>query len=182
MSDSTVKRSDTDLVVPPKRAKALELMLEGRSDAEIAKELGVERNSIWRWRTDPKFAVVLAEAQRERIRLLDDRMMALVPRAIETIVSLMDDTAQSGMLRLRCAEALLERASWSTGTRERRIQEQLAAELESMVTTLRGRLPAAVMTQVMGALSQPWEATAEPEAPRPRIVVVYPGAGESEPT
>jgi len=181
-SDAPMQSGATNPAMHPRRAKALEHMMEGRTDAEIAREIGCDVSTVWRWRTDPAFAATLKDAQRERIRLLDDRMMALVPRAIETIAGLMDDTAQPGLLRLRCAEALLERASWATGTKERRIQEQLAAEMESMATTLRERLPAGVMAQVIAALSTPWEEPTEPTAKRPRIAVVYPGAGDDDET
>lgn len=171
----------TNLAAHPRRARALELMLEGRTDREIANDLGCEASTVWRWRTDPAFATELREAQRERIAVLNDRMMSLVPRAVDTIAEIMNDPSQPGMLRLRAAESLLERASWSTGAKERRIQEQLTAEADSFLATLTGRLPPKTLEQVLAALEQPWEPPKESATARPRVVVVYPGAEENEP-
>lgn len=176
------QRGASKLATLPRRAKALELMLEGRSDREIGQELGVEASTIWRWRTSPDFAAELQSAQRERLLALNSRMAALVPRAIETIADIMDDPLQPGMLRLRAAESLLERASWSTGARERRFQELLGAELDCLTATLADRLPAETFAAVVTALETPWQAAKAPTQKRPHIVVAYPGADDETQT
>ena len=168
----------TNLAAHPRRARALELLLEGRSDRETAAELGCEASTVWRWRSDPAFARELHDAQRGRVTVLNERMMALVPRAIETIAEMMNDPAQPGMLRLRAAESLLERASWSTGAKERRIQEELTMEVESLHACLVDRVPDEVLAQVVAALAKPWDERKAATNERPRCVVVVPGAQE----
>ena len=173
--------SATNPAAHPIRARALALMLEGRSDREIAEELGCERSTVWRWRVDPRFARELQAAYRERLAVLNDRMMALVPCAIDTIAEIMNDAAQPAMLRMRAAESLLERAAWSTGATERRFQEHLTEECDSLLATLAGRVSVEVLDAVVKALTEPWEETKDPPKRRPRVVVLYPGAnGDDE--
>ncbi len=112
--------SATNIATHPRRARALEMMLEGRSDSEIGRELGVERTTIWRWRHDLGFAKELHEAQRERLAVLNDRMAAIVPRALDVIAEIVNDQAQPALLRLRAADSLLDRAAWSGGAQGRR--------------------------------------------------------------
>ena len=40
----------------PKQQRALELILAGHSVTDIASQVGVRRETVWRWRNDPSFA------------------------------------------------------------------------------------------------------------------------------
>lgn len=66
--------------------RAIALILAGKFDAEIGKELGLSHTTIWRWRTEnPRFQLRLAE-ERERIRQqTKDRLQAMLDRAFKTI-------------------------------------------------------------------------------------------------
>ena len=40
----------------PGQQRALELILAGHSVTDIASQVGVRRETVWRWRNDPSFA------------------------------------------------------------------------------------------------------------------------------
>src|SRR6185295_14989254 len=53
-----------DNELSPRQHKAIELLLRGVTDAQTAAEIGVDRTTVYRWRTDdPEFVEVL-ETQR----------------------------------------------------------------------------------------------------------------------
>lgn len=156
-------------------------MLAGRTDREIATELSVDPSTVWRWRTDPTFAEELEREQRERFSLVGERLSALVHRAVDTLGELLSDPATPPMLRIRAAESILDRAAWSGGAQERRVQAQVKAEVDGFLRHLVEKLedidPNAT-DKLFEALKAPWPEAEEPaktEArPRPRIVVEYP--------
>ena len=180
MSSST-QSSATNLASHPRRARAKELMLAGRTDREIAAELGVDPSTVWRWRTDPSFSEELDREQRERFAQVGERLSALVPRAVDTLGEILSDPATPPMLRVRCAETILDRAAWSGGAQERRVQAQVKAEVDGFIRHLVDKLdeldPNAV-DKLLEALKAPWPEPMEPSkdatATRPRIVVEYP--------
>ena len=55
----------------PKQQRALELILAGHSVTDIAAQVGVRRETVWRWRNDPSFAseVSVRQAQRRQRRI-----------------------------------------------------------------------------------------------------------------
>ncbi len=168
----------TNLASHPRRTKALELMLAGRTDREIATELSVDPSTVWRWRTDPTFAVELDREQRERFSLVSDRLSALVHRAVDTLGELLSDPATPPMLRIRAAESILDRSGWSGGAHDRRVQALVKAETEGFLRHLVEKLEPETVDKLVEALKAPWPEAAEPSKtearPRPRIVVEYP--------
>lgn len=61
-NEKTVEKQKT-LKLTKKKQKALQLLIEGElGKAEIAKEIGVHRQTLWKWEKDPLFA---AELQRQ---------------------------------------------------------------------------------------------------------------------
>jgi hypothetical protein len=60
-----------------KRTQALELILAGHHDVDIATALGVHRKTIYRWREDPEFAEELEERRTEMRDAVYARLMAM---------------------------------------------------------------------------------------------------------
>lgn len=149
-------------------------MLEGRSDSEVARELGCDPATVWRWRHDPGFAQELHQAQRERLAVLNDKIAAMVPRALDTIADLMNDDKQAPMLRLRAAETILDRAAWTGGAQERRIQEGVRQALEGFIACLAERMPAEHFESLQAAAEEPWPEAPKPKKRSPRITIRYP--------
>ena len=178
-----MKPDATNLATHPRRARALELALEGRTDSEIATELGTDRVTIWRWRTDPGFAAELRERHRERLTVLNERMLGIVPRALDVLCELMNDAAQPPMVRMRAAEALLDRAAWTGKAQERRIEEAIRLEVDSFLRLLVERLPDATVEEVVKVARQPWPETRPPprEPRQARIEVSFPEPEERVP-
>lgn len=168
----------TNLASHPRRAKALELMLAGRTDREIATELSVDPSTVWRWRTDPSFAAELDREQRERFSLVGERLSALVHRAVDTLGELLSDPSTPPMLRIRTAESILDRSGWSGGASDRRVQALVKAETEAFLRHLVEKVDDATLDKLQEALKEPWPEPEEPSKtearPRPRIVVEYP--------
>jgi hypothetical protein len=95
----------TDL--QPQMQHALALLAEGRTPAEVASEIGVARQTLWRWRQVPEFAAAFAEAQRARVDEARASCVAAATDAIGVLASIMSDAEQPGAVRVRAAVALL---------------------------------------------------------------------------
>jgi hypothetical protein len=161
----------TNVATHPRRARALEMLLEGRTDSEIGNELGVDRATVWRWRHDPALAQELELAQRERQAVLTGRMAALVPRALDVLAEVMNDQDQPSLLRIRAADSLLDRAAWTGGAQGRRIREEVKAHVGSFLRLIAERLPAETLDAVIALANEPWPEPTKPEKRRPKIVV-----------
>jgi hypothetical protein len=156
-------------------------MLAGASDREIAAAMNVSPSTVWRWRCDPGFAAELRIAQQERIAIMSDRMNALAFRAVDVISEILSDDTTAPMLRMRAAEAALDRAGWPADGKERRVALAIESEVAGLLRLLAERLPPETVDAVIGVLK---EAPIEPEKPaprRPRVTVTYDDPGEEAP-
>ncbi|HEV3310729.1 MAG TPA: helix-turn-helix domain-containing protein [Chloroflexota bacterium] len=80
------KPAKTRHISNEKQAQAIELLLSGRSDADIAGIVGVSRQTVGQWRLhDPAFQSRLDERRRELWGPYVDRLDALMPAVLETI-------------------------------------------------------------------------------------------------
>lgn len=75
-----------------KQQKALELLTcgEGRSYTSIAEEVGVRRETLWRWMSEQQFATFQAELQ----RINDERWKATVDAARQAAMRLVQNDNQ----------------------------------------------------------------------------------------
>jgi hypothetical protein len=109
----------TDL--SPEQAQALDLLMAGQNPCNIAKTLGIHRQTLWRWRQLPAFQVAHQELMQRQRDELHDRMaevlrlsLAAVERAlqhaeddrrivpIETALSVLKLTRPASMNMLVC--------------------------------------------------------------------------------
>jgi hypothetical protein len=54
----------------------LELILAGHSVTDIASQVGVRRETVWRWRNDPSFASEVSVRQGQRRQSIHDELDA----------------------------------------------------------------------------------------------------------
>lgn len=91
------------------QAQAIVLLSEGLGVTTVAERVGVDRRTIWRWRQAPHF---LAELQRRREDLLDHgarTLASVVPDATAALAAIVRDPSADATVRLRAAEAILDR-------------------------------------------------------------------------
>jgi DNA-binding CsgD family transcriptional regulator len=106
--------------------RGLELYAQGLTDAEVASELGVDRSTAWRWRTrDRRFRAQLRKTHAEVTSAAAARLEGLVERALYVLATTLSDQEAPAAIRVRAAEAVLERAGISSddGARRYAIQE-----------------------------------------------------------
>jgi len=161
----------------PRQLHAMELLVAGKSDAEVASELGIDRSTIWRWRQNPTFADEVVRLQHLQREAAFARMAALVTAAVDVIGAVMTDPEAPASVRLRAASEVLDR----TFTPHGRLKLELESELNSFFHTMSRRLtPDAFRTLVeacRGAELEPYEPTL---ARRPRLRIEFPGSGKDE--
>lgn len=81
--------------------KAVELVLAGFSDTDIAKRVGVARETVTRWRLyDDAFRAALDQRRREIWGRATDAVRALFPQAIETMCDQLRASRDRGRLAL----------------------------------------------------------------------------------
>ena len=97
------------LTVPQRHA--IDLLITGKTDLEVAQALGLNRVTVTRWRLyDVLFQ---AELDRQRHALWSagaDRLRALVPKAIETVERALERARENDELDVRLAFQILKMA------------------------------------------------------------------------
>jgi hypothetical protein len=89
---STDEMQQIATVLRREQALALELLLLGYSDSDVAKASGVRRETVWRWKQrDPVFRTALgarratmADAAAERLRGLLDQAVSVVQQSLSS--------------------------------------------------------------------------------------------------
>ena len=94
----------------PKQQRALELILAGHSVTDIAAQVGVRRETVWRWRNDPSFASEVSVRQAQRRQSIHDELDAGVIESVRMLRGLVADTDAPPGARVRAATALMDRA------------------------------------------------------------------------
>ena|GEM_PF-4521897 len=90
---------------------ALELILAGHSVTDIAAQVGVRRETVWRWRNDPSFAsqVSVRQAQRRQSSHDERASPSLQPYAVVPGLTLIR-TEDEGSLPLIALEVCVANA------------------------------------------------------------------------
>lgn len=91
------------------REKALAALLECNTLTEAAERAGIARRTLYGYmRNDAEFAKAYKAAQ-ERLQLEQvERITATRDKALETIVSIMENKTQPAAIRLKAAQSILE--------------------------------------------------------------------------
>jgi Homeodomain-like domain len=98
-----------DDALDERRQAAMQLLLAGMSVARVAKEIGVHRQTLWRWRNEPGFA---AELKRRGEEMWDEnarRLQGMLGRAIDVMEHQLGDRYER--IRFRAAQAILSLSS-----------------------------------------------------------------------
>ena len=66
-----------------RQLRAIELELQGGSYVQIAREVGVSRQALWRWQKQPTYRAVRARLRSTDRQRRSDRFWALVDRALD---------------------------------------------------------------------------------------------------
>ena len=94
----------------PKKQRALDLLLAGHATTAVAAEVGVRRETIWRWTQDPAFAAEVSRRQAERRQAIHSELDAGVLEAVQMLRGLVADPEAPAGARVRAATALMDRA------------------------------------------------------------------------
>ena len=84
---------------------ALELIVAGQRDIDVAKAVGVDRKTIYRWRQDEQFRAELDACRRELWHGVVDRMRALLEPSVEVLNEHLHDSLDRN--RYRAAVSIL---------------------------------------------------------------------------
>ena len=88
--------------------KAIHLLLTGTTVAAAARELGVDRTTIYAWRkTSPSFAVALTSARLLQSEIIADSLQDLASTAIDTLRDILAAPNAPPAVRLRAAQVVL---------------------------------------------------------------------------
>jgi Homeodomain-like domain len=84
MNKTKPQRTFRPLTIAQERA--IDLLLIGKSDAEVAQALHVGRTTVWQWRTEhPLFRATLAQRRAEVWRTAQERLRSLLMTAVENL-------------------------------------------------------------------------------------------------
>jgi HEAT repeat protein len=101
-----------------KQEKALELMIQGVTDVEIAKRIGVARQTISNWRHYDTVFIETLEDQRRMLReKTRDSLIGLGEKAIEVLKNALED--EDPKIRLQAAKEVLNTAGLKDSMKEK---------------------------------------------------------------
>src|SRR6187551_630695 len=92
-----------------KQRKAVEALLTTGDVAAAAREVGVSRESLYRWMKQPAFQVAVREAEAAALDELSRMLVRLGRTATGTLAKAMTDPAAPWPTRVRAADAALAR-------------------------------------------------------------------------
>ena len=93
----------------PQQHRVIDLIAEGVTITVAASTLGIHRNTIRNWRrTIPGFATELDFAIGEQSLYWHEQAVALAPKAIAILCTIMHNDASSDSLKLRAATLILK--------------------------------------------------------------------------
>lgn len=105
--DNRIMTSTNALTLPPNQERAAFLLAAGKPVQEVADELGVHRSTLWQWRKHENFQAVYNAMIEEVQHGMKESLLALGPRAIDTLQITM--ACGTDAARLRAALYVLDR-------------------------------------------------------------------------
>lgn len=87
-----------EILLPEKQRRAVDLLVRGESVTKVAKAIGVDRGTLYRWRsTDPNFIAALNQWRGQLQSETRDRVLALSAKAVESVSVSIDGDARLGL-------------------------------------------------------------------------------------
>jgi hypothetical protein len=72
----------------PEQLNAIDLLIQGKPDQEVADPIGRDRATVWRWRTNVPFFMATLEARRQEVfGIAVQRLRNLLSKAIDNIAA-----------------------------------------------------------------------------------------------
>lgn len=94
----------------PAQLKAVQAIVASRDIRAAAAACGIAERTLWRWMQIERFKFALAEAEASLIDYSMRRLLLLQENAIDTLESVLVDSAASASVRLRAAQLALDMA------------------------------------------------------------------------
>ena len=98
------------------KVRAIHLLVAGHTIPETANQVGVRRETIWRWTKTPAFAEAVAAGRMEILEQVGQRLVYASCYAVDVLCELMKDRNASAGDRLKAAVAVLDRAGVSASS------------------------------------------------------------------
>ncbi|MGI2908606.1 helix-turn-helix domain-containing protein [Tolypothrix sp. VBCCA 56010] len=97
-----------------KQLQAVKLLASGKNQSEVASHLGVNRRTIARWCENPEFTEAVATGRPKVVQKLTESVSLKttelievnLPKAIKTVVHILDDVEARNCDKLRAAQLL----------------------------------------------------------------------------
>lgn len=98
------------------RLKALEMLLTGYSQNDVANELGIPSGTVYRWTQDRGFQKDLAEVRKARRAENEEKLHSLIPLALKAAEEILTDPKAPEWAKLRAMENILQRTGFAPST------------------------------------------------------------------
>jgi transposase-like protein len=100
---------NTKIEITPIQEKTIQLLVAGSSVAAAARELNIDRTTIYTWRKNsPAFSLALQSARKLQTESIADSLQDLASTAVETLRDLLVSNEVPPAVRLRAALAVLK--------------------------------------------------------------------------
>lgn len=132
-----------------KQPRALLLIAAGRSTTEVAAELGVERTTIHRWRTDPEFDEQLRELLAEQTDALHSLLVASQLDVARCLIAVATAPDTVDMARVNAAKTFFELIGKHKNAPVAATDREGEIETEAGVEEALKDIPDAIMLRVM---------------------------------
>lgn len=113
-----------------KQKLAIETLVATGSTSETCRQVGVSRQTVYRWLAEHEFKAALGEASADHLQEITRGLESLGELAIEKIREVLEDQYSAAGVKLRAAQLVLENLL--------RLREMI--DLEERITNLEERL------------------------------------------
>jgi hypothetical protein len=132
-----------------RQIRAVDLLLHGLSDADVATQLGIDRTTVFRWRKLDHFARELDQQRRAVLQSSVSRLQSLLQPALNVLQKQLEGDEPRHQLR---AAAILLRLAAPRRPNDVSATEDLTAEREAAVDDHMERLDAYINAPLPGKL------------------------------
>jgi DNA-binding CsgD family transcriptional regulator len=113
----------------PEQLSAIDLLIQGKSDQEVADTIGKARETVWRWKNNVPFFMATLEARRQEVfGVAVQRLRNLLDKAIDNIAKDIEDGDVKSSFELVKATGLHGFCPPTGETNVRILSEQICLE------------------------------------------------------